>query len=64
VIVNKSKGVARFAFMHCIGASICFWLYAIKNETIDSILEKKFFHEASHCGHHEDDHHAEEHFLG
>ena len=44
VIVNKNKAVARFAFMHCIGASLCFWIYTIKNETLDSYVEK-LFHE-------------------
>ena len=30
VIVNRNKGLARFALMHCIAASLCFWLYTIK----------------------------------
>jgi hypothetical protein len=61
VIVNRSKGLARFALMHCIASSLCFWLYAIKNETIDSILEKRFFYVKNKCNypdyssHHDDD---------
>ena len=42
VIVNKNKILARFAFMHCIGASLCFWIYTIKNETLDSYITKYF----------------------
>merc|ERR1719158_1754697 len=42
VIVNKNKALARFAFMHCIGASLCFWIYTIKNETLDSLNKKLF----------------------
>jgi len=48
VIVNRSKGLARFALMHCIAASLCFWLYAIKNETIDSIVDKKHFYQKNY----------------
>ena len=44
VIVNKNKILARFAFMHCIGSSLCFWIYTIKNETLDSYIEKYFKH--------------------
>ena len=40
VVVNKNKILARFGFMHCISASLCFWLYTIKNETLDSYVEK------------------------
>ena len=47
VIVNKNKALARFAFMHCIGASLCFWMYTIKNETLDSYIEKYFKHQIS-----------------
>ena len=49
MIVNRSKGLARFAFMHCIAASLCFWLFAIKNETLDSILNKTYYYEKSYC---------------
>ena len=33
-------GLGRLAFMHCIGSSICFWVNTIKEETIDSLIEK------------------------
>ena len=58
VIVNKNKALARFAFMHCISASLCFWMYTIKNETLDSYIEKYYNHkiaeqcdESNHDGH-------------
>ncbi|XP_049865002.1 proton channel OtopLc-like [Pectinophora gossypiella] len=34
VIILKGQGVARFAFMHMIGSSLCFWISAIVRETI------------------------------
>lgn len=40
--MNRSKGLARFAFMHCIASSLCAWFYAIINETLDSIVNKTF----------------------
>ena len=49
VIVNKNKALARFAFMHCIGASLCFWIYTIKNETLDSLNKKYFDKEIKKC---------------
>ena len=54
VIVNKNKILARFAFMHCIGASLCFWIYTIKNETLDSYIAK-YFKEKAECDHHRSD---------
>ena len=33
-------GLARFAFMHCIGSSLCFWMNIIIDETMDSLIEK------------------------
>ena len=44
VVVNKNKILARFGFMHCISASLCFWIYTIKNETLDSYVEKHYPH--------------------
>ena len=35
-----STGLARFAFMHCIGSSLCFWANTIIDETMDSLVEK------------------------
>ena len=42
VIVNRSKRLARLAFMHCIASAICFWISAIINETMDNILNSAF----------------------
>ena len=42
VIVNRSKRLARLAFMHCIASAICFWISAIINETMDNILKTAF----------------------
>ena len=39
VIVNRSKRLARFAFMHCITSSLCFWISTIINETVDSVVK-------------------------
>ena len=33
-------GLARFAFMHCIGSSLCFWANTIIEETLDSLVDK------------------------
>ena len=38
VIVNRSKRIARVAFMHCIASSLCFWIHTIINETVDSVV--------------------------
>lgn len=38
--VNCLIGLARFAFMHCIGSSLCFWVNTIIDETLDSLVEK------------------------
>ena len=35
VIVNRSKRLARVAFMHCIASSLCFWIGNIIMETFD-----------------------------
>ena len=39
VIVNRSKRLARFAFMHCITSSLCFWVSTIVSETVDSVVK-------------------------
>ncbi len=49
VIVNRSKALARFAFMHCMASSICFWINAITRETLDSLVDKTFFYESPEC---------------
>lgn len=49
MIVNRKKVIARFAFMHCIMASLCFWMQAIFDETLDSITSKRYFYVKSEC---------------
>ena len=34
------SGLARWAFMHCIGSSLCFWINTIFNETVDTLVGK------------------------
>ena len=38
VIVNRSKRLAKIAFMHCLSTDICLWISTIINETLDYIL--------------------------
>ena len=38
VIVNRSKRLAKIAFMHCLSTDICIWISTIINETLDYIL--------------------------
>jgi hypothetical protein len=42
VIVNKNRWLARFAFAHCISASVSFWMYTLINETLDALVQKFF----------------------
>ena len=37
VIINRCKEMARFALMHCIASSLCFWIWTILRETLDSL---------------------------
>ncbi|GFG38718.1 hypothetical protein Cfor_00329, partial [Coptotermes formosanus] len=37
VIINRCKVLARFALMHCIASSLCFWIWTILRETLDSL---------------------------
>ncbi|XP_030750787.1 proton channel OtopLc-like isoform X3 [Sitophilus oryzae] len=37
VIVNKNITVHRFGFMHCLAASLCFWIWTIFRETAEYI---------------------------
>ena len=34
------SGLARWAFMHCMGSSLFFWFSTIINETVDTLLGK------------------------
>ena len=40
VIINRSKRLARFCFMHCLSASLCLWIHAIMQETVEYVLDK------------------------
>ena len=48
-------GLARFAFMHCIGTSLCFWMKTIADETLHTLVEK-ITHSEDTC--HPEDHHS------
>lgn len=37
IITNRHMAVVRFGFMHCIAASVCFWLWTILRETMESL---------------------------
>ena len=51
VIVNRSKRLAKLAFMHCIVSSLCFWMNGIINETRQSLVNHAMYH---HSGDHSD----------
>lgn len=44
VIINRCEELARFAMMHCLSSSLCFWVWTILRETMDSL---------AHYDHHE-----------
>ena len=49
VIVNRSKRLAKLAFMHCIVSSLCFWLSGIINETRQSlVIHAMDYHHGEH----------------
>lgn len=37
VIINRRIELSRFALMHCIASSLCFWVWTILRETMDSL---------------------------
>ncbi|KAJ1530390.1 hypothetical protein ONE63_005299 [Megalurothrips usitatus] len=37
VIINRCEELARFALMHCLSSSLCFWVWTILRETMDSL---------------------------
>ena len=39
LIINCRMLVARFGLMHCIGTSLCFWIYTILQETLQALFE-------------------------
>ena len=61
VIVNKNKWLARFAFMHCISSSVCLWINTIINETLDTLVVKKYYKQD--CNGSYDGHHSIDDFL-
>lgn len=40
LIINRRKLLSRFGLMHCISASLCFWIYTILQETLQAISKK------------------------
>ena len=42
VIVNRSKRLAKIAFMHCLSTDICIWISTIIEETLDYILQDSY----------------------
>ncbi|ROT83518.1 proton channel OtopLc isoform X8 [Penaeus vannamei] len=43
LIINRRKVLSRFGLMHCIGASLCYWIYTILQETLQAIFMKKSY---------------------
>ncbi|XP_064115664.1 proton channel OtopLc-like isoform X2 [Macrobrachium nipponense] len=41
LIINRRVVLSKFGIMHCIGASLCFWVYTILQETLQAIFKKK-----------------------
>lgn len=37
VIINRCEELARFSLMHCLASSLCFWVWTILRETMDSL---------------------------
>ncbi|XP_060530512.1 proton channel OtopLc-like [Cylas formicarius] len=54
VIINKNQVLHRFGFMHCISASLCFWIWTIFRETAEYITyqkDKSFFFDHNNESH-------------
>ena len=60
VIINRHQELSRFALMHCISSSLCFWFWSILRETADSLYHKMIEHNNSHNNH---NHHRSTHHL-
>lgn len=45
VIINKLQNLGRFALMHCIATSICFWMWTIMRETLHALDSYKLLTE-------------------
>merc|ERR1719447_291106 len=41
LIINRRRTLSRFGLMHCISSSLCFWFYAILQETLLALFSKK-----------------------
>ncbi|GLH13981.1 Uncharacterized protein GBIM_18441, partial [Gryllus bimaculatus] len=37
VIINRCQDLGRFALMHCMASSVCFWFWTILRETMDQL---------------------------
>ncbi|RZB39386.1 otopetrin-2 [Asbolus verrucosus] len=37
IIINRHAAIVRFGLMHCIASSLCFWVWTILRETIESL---------------------------
>ncbi|KAF2364347.1 Otopetrin [Trinorchestia longiramus] len=42
LIINRRKLLSRFGLMHCIAASLCFWIFTIMQETLQAIASKQY----------------------
>ncbi|XP_037792233.1 proton channel OtopLc-like [Penaeus monodon] len=47
LIINRRYIWARFGIMHSIGASLCYWVYTILQETLQAIFAKKEYEDLS-----------------
>ncbi|KAF7272961.1 hypothetical protein GWI33_014293 [Rhynchophorus ferrugineus] len=46
IIINKYITLHRFGFMHCLAASLCFWVWTIFRETAEYIKYQKYKEES------------------
>ncbi|XP_044729577.1 proton channel OtopLc-like [Chrysoperla carnea] len=67
VIINRNTDLARFGMMHCIASSLCFWIWTILRETMDSFTHhyyKNKMHETAVSQRPTSDDHCFNKFLG
>lgn len=54
VIMNRRRGISKFAFMHCVAACLCLWAHLILFENYDSLIEmgvdREIYAAESDCG--------------
>lgn len=48
MIINRCEELARFALMHCLSSSLCFWVWTILRETMDSLAHYDHHDHAEH----------------